>query len=108
MVQEQNMTQEELNAVFSISLRIFEDPWFKEKARTKEEVQDWVRHQLASLGNYTVPVGSSWGVISTEENYDKYLFGATSTPIIQSITPGVVEKPKGWFKRLIDWFKASV
>ena len=68
------MTQKDLNTIFNITVILFEDPWFRDKNRTRDEVQDWVRKQLAeSLEVYTVPVGMSWGVLTDKETYNKYI-----------------------------------
>jgi hypothetical protein len=66
------MTQEEVNLVFSITITMFEDPWFKEKNRTRDEVQEWVREKLGNMGILTVPCGMSWGALANKEWYDEY------------------------------------
>lgn len=65
------MTQDEVNLVFSITIAMFQDPWFKEKSRTRDEVQNWVAEKLAAFGVYTMPVGASWGVLISKEMYDE-------------------------------------
>ena len=56
------MTQQELNVLFSITIVIHTDPWFKNKSR--DEVQNWVAQQLRdNLDIYSYPIGSSWGSI---------------------------------------------
>ena len=64
------MTQEEVNLIFNITILIHEHPWFKEKKRTRNEVQNWVTEKLAENRIYTVPVGMSWGVLCNKETYD--------------------------------------
>lgn len=63
------MTQKELDLVFNITSVMFEHPWFKEKERTKDEVQQWVADKLAESEIYTIPIGSSWGSLCTKEKY---------------------------------------
>jgi hypothetical protein len=66
------MTQKEVDVVFSITSVIFEDKWFKEKTRTRDEVQKWVAKQLAEANEtYTIPIGMSWGVLCNKESYEK-------------------------------------
>lgn len=64
------MTQEEVNLIFNITILMHEHPWFKEKKRTRDEVQNWVTEKLAENEIYTVPVGMSWGVLCSKERYD--------------------------------------
>ena len=63
--------QQIVDAIFLISISIYENKWFKEKERTREEVREWVAKQLANFQVYTVPCGSSWGVLISEEEYLK-------------------------------------
>jgi len=65
------MTQEEVDRIFAITITIHEDPWFKKKERTREEVQSWVADRLAALGIYTLPVGMSWGSKVSKEHYEQ-------------------------------------
>lgn len=58
------MTQEEIDLVFNLSITIYEDPWFKKKKRTREEVQQWVSDQLLEIGIHTKPCGASWGILT--------------------------------------------
>lgn len=64
------MTQDEINTVYSITIKIHTDPWFKDK--TRDEVQEWVRKALGSMEIYTVPCGMSWGALADKEWYDEY------------------------------------
>ena len=67
------MTQKEVDVVFNITIMIYEHEWFKEKKRTRDEVQAWVADQLAKACNiYTIPIGMSWGSIVSEERYNEY------------------------------------
>jgi hypothetical protein len=69
------MTQEEVNILYELTIIIHEDKWFgkRKSPRDREEVQKWVTMQLANnLNIYTTPCGSSWGVLTTKENFDKY------------------------------------
>lgn len=61
--------QEIIDVIFSITLSIHENKWFKEKERTRDEVQEWVAKQLADFGIYTMPCGASWGILINEEKY---------------------------------------
>ena len=63
------MTQNEIDLIFNITIVMFENPWFKEKKRTRAEVQQWVADKLAESGIYTIPIGSGWGSLCTEEKY---------------------------------------
>lgn len=54
------MTQEEVDLVYSITIAMYEHPWFKEKSRTRDEVQNWVREKLSAHGILTVPSGMAW------------------------------------------------
>jgi len=76
------MTQKEIDLIFNITIILHEDeyfnipkPWFslfqfnKSQRRDRNETQKWVAEQLATAGIYTVPVGMSWGVLTTEEYY---------------------------------------
>jgi hypothetical protein len=65
------MTQKEIDLVYELTISIYQDKWFKEKKRTRDEVQDWVRKQLASFEIYTMPCGMSWGVLCSEELYNE-------------------------------------
>lgn len=66
------INQEFINLLFNITILIYEHPWFKEKGRTREEVQNWVAEKLAEWEVYTVPVGMSWGSLCSEEFYKDY------------------------------------
>lgn len=80
------MTQEEIDIIYNITILIHEDEWFKskktksiwnifrqqQKQRDREEVQKWVARQLAVVKVYTIPCGSSWGVLTTKEEFDNY------------------------------------
>ena len=68
------MTQEEINILFSITITLHEHKFFGEgKRANREMVQEWVARQIAVMHEiYTVPCGSSWGVITTKDRYDKY------------------------------------
>ena len=69
------MNQKELDAVFSITILIHENPWFrtKKRRRSREEVQAWVADQLAkAVEVYSIPVGASWGTIVSRERYDEF------------------------------------
>lgn len=61
--------QELVDLIFSITISIYENPWFKEKERTRDEVQNWVAIQLANFDIYTMPCGCSWGVLIGKEKY---------------------------------------
>ena len=65
--------QEIIDVIFSITLSIHENKWFKEKERTRDEVQEWVAKKLAScMDIYTTPCGMSWGILTTKEKFDEY------------------------------------
>lgn len=74
------MTQEEVNTIFAITIMLHEEAFFakgdakQRKHRINREIaQEWVARQLAtSLEVYTIPVGSSWGVIVDKERYTAY------------------------------------
>lgn len=69
------MTQEEINLIYNITILIHEDEWFgkRKKPRNREEVQQWVSKTLAkNLQIYTIPCGMSWGVLTDEENFNRY------------------------------------
>lgn len=66
------MTQEEVDLVYSITIAMYEHPWFKEKSRTRDEVQNWVREQLSAHNILTVPAGMAWGVLCSKERYNQY------------------------------------
>lgn len=68
------MTQNELNTIFSITISIHENKFFGNDSRIDREiVQEWVAKQIAiSLEIFTIPIGSSWGVITTEDKYKEY------------------------------------
>ena len=69
------MTQKEIDVLFELTLTVHEKNWFgkRKDKRDRDEVQEWVAKQLAnSLGIYTIPCGASWGVLTTEENFDVY------------------------------------
>lgn len=61
--------QDFINVLFEITITIHEDSWFKDKKRTRDEVQNWVAEKLAENGIYTVPVGASWGMLVSETFY---------------------------------------
>ena len=67
------MTQKELDVIFNITIMIYENPWFKKKERTRDEVQAWVSKQLAeAVEVYSIPMGMSWGHLVEEEQYDEF------------------------------------
>ncbi len=66
------MTQEEIDLVFSITINIYEHPWFKEKKRTREEVQNWVAEKLSAFEIYTIPIGMSWGRKVDKESFEEH------------------------------------
>ena len=66
------MTQKEIDLVYELTICIYQDKWFKKKERTREEVQDWVRQQLAISKIYTMPCGMSWGVLCSKKLYDEF------------------------------------
>jgi len=78
------MTQQEVDTIFNITILIHESEWFLNrfgkkglfskipKRRDREQVQEWVAKQLASIEVYTIPCGMSWGVLVTKEEFDKY------------------------------------
>lgn len=68
------MTQGEVDLVYRITIIMYEHPWFKEKSRTRDEVQNWVREQLSQHNIFTVPVGMSWGVLTDENYYIETIF----------------------------------
>jgi hypothetical protein len=99
---QQNMTQDELNIVGSIAMRIHKDPWFKKRKRTDDEVQDWIRYQLASLGNYTVPVENTAFTKCNEKTYKKYAF------LLAREQAKASKKEKGfiaWLKNIVKIIK---
>jgi len=65
------INQELIDLIFSITINIHEHSWFKEKNRTRDEVQNWVSEQLKNCSIYTFPSGSSWGVLTTKEFYEE-------------------------------------
>lgn len=65
------MTQKEINLVFKIALAIFENPWFKKKKRTREDVQNWVAKQLIDHKIYTILIGDKRMVVD-KEYYDEF------------------------------------
>ena len=68
------MTQKEIDTIFSITITIHENKFFGEGKRIDREiVQEWTARQLAIMHEiYTIPCGSSWGVIVSEETYNNY------------------------------------
>ncbi len=68
------MTQDEINTLFSITISIHQDKFFGKGERIDRNiVQEWVARQLATnLEIYTIPIGSSWGVLTTKEKYEEY------------------------------------
>jgi len=62
------MTQEEVNVVFSMTSMIHEG--FKDKSVA--EVHEWVAGQLGQMGIHTIPLGMSWGSLTTEEKHKEY------------------------------------
>lgn len=74
------MTQTELNTLFNITILLHEHEWFgkRKKPRDREEVQEWVAKQLAEAAEvYTIPCGSSWGILTTKDEFDEYYKGKT-------------------------------
>ena len=67
----EKINQELIDLIFSITINIHEHSWFKEKNRTRDEVQEWVSKQLKNNNIYTLPIGSSWGILTTKENYEE-------------------------------------
>ncbi len=65
------MTQKEINLIYNLTITIHIEPWFKNKSR--EEVQEWVREQLAEYNIFTIPMGMSWGVLCNKESYKKHI-----------------------------------
>lgn len=63
--------QDFINFLFNLTIVLYEHPWFKEKNRTREEVQNWVAEKLAEIEIYTVPIGMSWGILVTKEFYQE-------------------------------------
>lgn len=63
--------QDFINFLFNLTIVLYEHPWFKEKNRTREEVQNWVAEKLAEIEIYTVPVGISWGMLVNKEFYQE-------------------------------------
>lgn len=66
------MIQEEVDLVYNITIVLHENPWFRKRIRTRDEVQEWVRLQLGEAGVHTIPVGSSWGALVGKTNYEEY------------------------------------
>ena len=69
------MTQEEINILYELTITIHEHSWFgkRKKPRDRDEVQEWVSKQLGkSIGIYTIPIGSSWGVLTSKEDFNEY------------------------------------
>lgn len=71
------MTQEEVDTLFSIAITIHRDEWFGERdkitTKSTDKVAKWVARQLAESQNiYTIPVGASWGVLTTEKKFNEY------------------------------------
>jgi len=71
-MQRKEIDQDFIDVIFNITILIYEHPWFKEKKRTREEVQNWVAEKLAEWKVYTIPVGMSWGTLVNQEFYEKY------------------------------------
>lgn len=66
------MTQKEINVLYNSAIVVhcvFNQP---EKRRDIEEVQGWVAKSLADSEIYTIPIGSSWGTLTTKELFDEY------------------------------------
>ena len=69
------MTQKLIDTLFQITVAIHQDIWFgkRRKRRDRKEVQEWISRQLdQSLKIYTIPCGSSWGVLTSKDEFDKY------------------------------------
>lgn len=69
------MTQKEIDTLYQITIMIHENEWFgtNKPRRDREEVQAWVADQLAkSREIYTIPCGSSWGILVRKERFDEY------------------------------------
>ena len=55
--------QELVDIVFSVGLAVHDDATFHLQGKSREEVAAWIARQLMGCGFYTVPMGSSWGVL---------------------------------------------
>jgi hypothetical protein len=82
------MTQREIDVLYNLTILIHENEWFqgdqkesvglfksnkKVPRRDREETQEWVSKRLAgALDIYTIPVGMSWGYLTTKERFDEY------------------------------------
>lgn len=69
------MTQKEIDIFFALAIEIHDNKWFGERIKPKDRMiaMEWVTKQIAkNLEIYTIPMGSSWGVIVDKETYDKY------------------------------------
>ena len=69
---EKVVDQEFVNVIFAITITIYESQWFKEKERTRDEVQEWVAEKLAEFDVYTIPMGMSWGALVSEGFYKEH------------------------------------
>lgn len=66
--------QKILATIMSITILIHEDKFFKRPDINRNDVQAWVRKQLADIHEiYTIPVGSSWASFVSKEEYEKYI-----------------------------------
>jgi hypothetical protein len=69
------MTQKEVDIIFSLTIAVHEREWFGKRKNPvdRNKAQEWVAEQLAlCLGIYTVPIGCSWGAITSKEHYEEY------------------------------------
>lgn len=58
--------------MFSIGMMIHTEDWFKDKSR--EEIAAWIATKALADGLeiYTMPIGMSWGNLSSKENFEVY------------------------------------
>lgn len=55
--------QQLVDIMFEVAITIHTHPSFR--AKTREEVAEWVAHQLKECGFETTPCGASWGVLKS-------------------------------------------
>lgn len=62
--------QKLIDIVFSVAetVRQYKDL----KNGSQEHLMEWVARQLFESGFPTVPIGSTWGILTTEEEYKQY------------------------------------
>lgn len=72
------MTNEEIQAVNAMLITLHMNKYFDKSLQEPvnridiEDVVAWSAVQLASIGIYTAPVGSSWGINVSKDTYEKH------------------------------------